>query len=58
MAADLEKLVARLEVVTGRLESVASRGGGSGGGSSASNGAYIFYFYQYREVCNLIHGLL
>jgi len=28
-AADLEKLVARLEAVTGRLENVASRGGGS-----------------------------
>jgi len=35
MAADLEKLVSRLEAVTGRLESVASRGGGSSGGAAA-----------------------
>lgn len=37
MAAEMEKLVARLEAVTGRLESVASRGGGSGGSPAADD---------------------
>lgn len=38
--ADLEKLVVRLEAVTGKLESLPSRG--SGGGASGPIGRLIF----------------
>ena len=42
-AADIEKLVVRLETVAGRLESVASRGG-SGGGGGGGGGKYTSFY--------------
>ena len=36
MAENLASLVTRLETVTAKLESLASRGGGAGGGGSAA----------------------
>lgn len=50
MAAEMEKLVARLEAVTGRLESVASKGGSSPGGGDDDPAWFDDYNKFHSEV--------